>query len=288
MVFGWRGTGKTSFAMSIADAVSRGEPFGPWAVKRSLPVLYVDAEMPAGDTRERLQQFSPGRSRQQPFYLYSSDYANSLGLPRANLLNQRWREAMQTFLVEQEIKLWFLDNLSTLSPNVDENSAKEWSPINQWLLQLRFAGISTVLLHHVSKGGLQRGTSAREDNLDCSIQLRQPSNYVPEDGCRFIASFTKSRVRTSELSLIADTQFQITEDERGRLTWTWGSVRKETKREILRLMDEGYSQKDVAELVKVDKGYVSRTRKQAVSEGLLTTQNKLSQSGFRYVHGDQE
>ena len=56
------------------------------------------------------------------------------------------------------------------------------------------------------KDGGQRGTSAREDNLDISIMLKKPHDYTPEDGARFIVHFSKARVSTSRLNLIGDTE----------------------------------------------------------------------------------
>jgi len=87
--------------------------------------------------------------------------------------------------------------------------------VNQWLLDLRFAGISTVFFHHTNKGGDQRGTSGREDNLDCSILLQRPSDYVAEHGAKLSSDLRKSRVQTGELSLISDTEFSLTEANAG-------------------------------------------------------------------------
>ena len=42
---GWRGIGKSFFAMGILNAISNGEPFGPWECKKAVPCLYLDGEM---------------------------------------------------------------------------------------------------------------------------------------------------------------------------------------------------------------------------------------------------
>ena len=141
--------------------------------------------------------------------------------------------------------------------------------------------------HHTGKTGDQRGTSAREDNIDNSVILLKPLDYVPEDGAKFICHFKKSRVRTAELNQIADCQFQLTIDENGQLVWTWGSTKTATKLEVLRLLDEGQKQNDVASIVGVHKGTVSRIRKQAIKDGQITPKNKLTQSGCKVVYGDE-
>ena len=287
LVPGWRGVGKTWFCMGIVDAVTRGQPFGPWAIGESVSCLYLEAGIAAEDVRERFRDLNPSRKRKQSLYIYSAAYANQLGLSDANLLSESWRTKMKSILIARGIKLLVLDNLASLTRGIDENLKRDWDPINQWLLELRFAGIATIMPHHTNKTGDQRGTSAREDNIDTTVILKSPSDYVPEDGAKFIASFKKARIKTEDLKLISDCQFQWTSDDQDQLVWTWGSVRRETKIEILRLLNEGFSQKDVADTLNIDKAYVSRTRKQAIKDGYLSAKNKLTQTGFRMLQDDE-
>jgi putative DNA primase/helicase len=119
---------------------------------------------------------------------------NQHGLPRANLIDDDWRKMMKALLLANGIKLWVADNIASLAPGIDENSKQEWDPVNQWLLELRFAGITTIFLHHANKDGGQRGTSGREDNIDISILLDWPSGYTGGDGCKFVAKFKKARL----------------------------------------------------------------------------------------------
>jgi hypothetical protein len=286
LIPGWRGVGKTWFAMGMMDSITRGNPFGPWQVTQAVPCLYLEGEMPASDIRERFHDLNPTGERKSPLYVYSDAYANSLGLPRANLLSKNWRTKMKSILLAKGVKLWVVDNIASLASGIDENIKRDWDPVNAWLLELRFAGIATILLHHTNKEGDQRGTSAREDNIDTTILLKHPFNYSPEDGARFIANFKKARVRTQDLPLISPYQFQLTTDENDQLVWTWGDVKRETKTEILKLLDEGMTQGEVAQQLEVDKSYVSRVRKKAIKDEHLTDNNKLTQSGFRMVHGD--
>ena len=276
LISGWRGCGKTNMALSILDAVSRGASFGPWECKNPVPCLFLDGEMPYADIRERLEMLNINPD----IHIYSDAVANQHGLPRAHLANESWRQTMKRILTTRKIKLWVIDNLASLASGLDENAKKDWDPINSWLLELRFAGIATIMLHHVNKDGGQRGTSAREDNLDTSIILKSPHDYTPEDGCRFIVHFTKHRIRTTYLTHIADTEFKLIEGDSGRHVWTYNSIKAETKKEILRLLDEGLSQSEVKDTLGIDKGYVSRIRKQAIKDGLLTPKNKLTQSGY--------
>jgi len=275
LISGWRGTGKTWLALAILDAVSKGESFGPWDSEAKTPCLYVDGEMASQDIMERCRDL-----KIDEVYIYSDAYANGLGLPRANLLSERWRTEMKRILTTRGIKLWVLDNIGSLAPGIDENSKKDWDPVNAWLLQLRFAGIATILLHHTGKLGGQRGTSAREDNLDNSIILKRSFDYAPEDGCKFILNFAKNRVRTQDLPLIADNEFLLKQDESGHLTWTFSNVKKKTKLEVMRLLDEGTEYSSICEDLSISKGYITKVKKQGIADGILSAKGKLTQSGF--------
>lgn len=284
LISGWRGAGKTWAALGILDALTTGQSFGPWKPGDPVPCLFLDGEMPVQDVQARLRETDHGIERKAPLFIYSDSYANQLGLPRAHLASERWRTTMWRILLTRHIKLWVLDNLASLASGLDENSKKDWDPINSWLLELRFAGISTVMLHHVGKAGDQRGTCAREDNLDFSITLKRPHDYTPEDGCRFIFHFSKARVATEHLPLLQDHEFRLMQDETGRLVWTWGNTKKQNKVEIIKMLDEGMAQGDISQALGIHKGTVSKIRRQAIEDGLLSKKNKLTQSGFEAVH----
>jgi hypothetical protein len=279
LISGWRGAGKTWLALSILNAVSKGEPFGPWEAGEPAPCLFLDGEMVVQDIMERTNDLNI-----DSIYIYSDSYANSFGLPKANLLDETWRATIKQILIKKNIKLWVIDNIGSLASGIDENKKDQWDPINQWLLDLRFSGIATIFLHHVGKGGSQRGTSAREDNLDNSIVLKKPYEYAPEDGCKFILHFSKGRVKTQDLKLIPDLQFQLTQDETGKLTWLHGNIKAQNKQEILRLIDEGAKGSDIASMIGMTRQYVSKIQIQAKNDGLLTSKGKLSQSGFDYIN----
>lgn len=227
LISAWRGTGKTWFALSMFDAISRGQVFGPWEIENPMSSLYIDGEMSAGDDQERLFLLDKGSAikRKFPLMVYSDSYANSLGLPRANLRSERWRKDLKQYLIDQDLKLIAFDNIASLCPGIDENVKQAWDPVNQFLLDLRFNGITSVLLHHTNKMGDQRGTSAREDNIDISMTLFQPGDYSSDQGARFVVKFKKTRIPTKDLSLMQDLEFQLVEVE-DRVEWTWANIKK--------------------------------------------------------------
>lgn len=286
LISGWRGTGKSFLAMALLDAVSNGKPFGQWKCQTSAPCLYLDGEMTICDIQERLELLGIDSNRKKSFFIYSDAYANRLGLSRANLNSDTWRQSLKRILTTRGIKLWVIDNIASVCGGIDENSRQDWDPVNQWLLELRFAGVSTILLHHTGKTGAQRGTSAREDNLDYSITLKRPFDYVPEDGARFIVHFSKARVSTGGLKLIQDTEFKFTNEDSGNHVWTHTGVKEETRIQILEQLDEGLAQKEVAETLGISKGHVSKIRNKAIRDGFLTMKNKLTQDGFLMIRKD--
>ncbi len=284
MVTAWRGVGKSGWLIALFNALSRGEDFGLWKTMDAVPCLYFDAEMTVQDTMERFQDIYSETATRENLFIYSDHLSTSLGMPAANLLDEKWRGWMKDeVLLKRGVKLWALDNIGAVTPGLDENATKEWSPINRWLLDLRFAGISTILVHHEGKSGLQRGASGKEDNLDISISLKRPQGYRPEDGARFICHFEKARIRQQDLHLIADTEFQMQTDPEGKTVWTWKNVRRENKTQVLRMLDEGITRKDIAQILGISGPRVSQIKAEAVNDGHLTEAGKLTQTGYEYL-----
>ncbi len=287
LISGMRGVGKSWFAISLLDCITAGKDFGPWKVLNCVPCLYYDAEMTGQDTQSRLKIINPRNGvedfRQSPLYILSDHTLVSKGLPRGSLLSEAWRDKVESILKAKHVKVFVLDNLASLSPGVDENSKKENDPINQWLVNLRFAGITTIELHHTGKGGAQRGTSAREDHVDMSLLLKYPKDYEAGDGASFVCHFSKARVGREGLGKIADTEWRLNYNDDGSAYWTHKGVKEAARNMILRLLDEGIGQTEVAEQVGHHRSWVNRIRSEAISKGWLTAKNKLTQSGYMVI-----
>jgi hypothetical protein len=283
LISAWRNLGKTMFAMSMLDSITKGLSFGPWTCELPATCLYMDGEMVADDVIDRLKGFGLG-NRYNPLLIYSDFYANTLGFPRANLLDEKWRAAMQKLLIQNNVKIWVVDNLASLTPGADENVKSEWDPVNQWFLELRFQGITSVLVHHTGKGGTQRGTSAREDNIDISISLERPANYHTEDGARFICKFPKARIKSKDLPYVKDYEFQLKEVD-GRYEWLFKDEQADKKQRVLSMLDQGFKQKDIAEELGMSSANVTKIKNRAVTDGILSKDGRLTQSGYQKIHG---
>lgn len=201
IINGFRGSGKSWFVLSMANEVTWGGRLGPWKVENPVNTLVIDGEMPMALIQERLKALNVNRSpistKPSKLYFYPEAYAYRIGLKRSNLLDEKWRKSVSQMVKELDIRLLFLDNLSSLAPGIDENDKMPFDPVNRWLLELRFNGVSTVMTHHTGKSGEQRGTTAHEDHVDISILMKRPNGYKQSQGCRFISHPNKDRAHVT-------------------------------------------------------------------------------------------
>ena len=81
-------------------------------------------------------------------------------------------------------------------------------------------------------------------------------------------------------------EFWLKQNERGGYVWTIRNVKKATKVEVLKMIDEGMESKAIMETLGITKGRVSQIRKEGLNEGLLDKKGRLTQSGFKEVFMD--
>ena len=112
-----------------------------------------------------------------------------------------------------------------------------------------------MFVHHTGKGGNQRGTSKREDQLDVVIKLSNPSDYGAEEGARFEVKYEKARYIYGDSVEPIEAQLS----DRG---WLVKTVSQSNKFRVKALFEEGVSQKDMVEELGLSKGYVSKLVKQ--------------------------
>ena len=200
MIYADPGVGKTMLAMSLAIGMTRRKwdevNIGPWSIKRPVGCLYVDAEMAEWVFQKRMGMFCNTYGEENgltPLVIISSNRFAKKYRRQINLTDQEWRDSLYNFLVDRpRIKCVILDNLSALTPGRDENSKKEWDPINQWLISLRHLGLAVVVIHHAGKSKSQRGTSGHDDPMDVIVSLTRPKG-VPKTEARFWVNYLKTR-----------------------------------------------------------------------------------------------
>jgi putative DNA primase/helicase len=277
LISGVAGCGKTFFALSIVDSICRGVMFGPWEVQSSVNCLYIDAELTNIDLQNRLKILS-GMHMHEPYiknlYVYSANEIHDRNLPQMHLENYEWQEFIERYCRNKKVGLVVFDNIASLTPGLEENSKKEWDSINQFLIKLKFGGISSLLLHHMGKDDQRgpRGTSARLDNIDSAINLVSPRSTGWK--LNFTTMFLKKRVEFDSENLVQPFDFEL-RSICGVYSWSYNSIRESTKKDrVLHALYNGKSIKDIAREVSCNPSYVYRIRDQAIKDGYLTEEGK--------------
>jgi putative DNA primase/helicase len=268
-IFGPRGIGKSWFKDVIAICLTRGMDLGPFICEHPASVLIVDGEMTLSLLKDRRKLLAKLPAALKSLDLISNEHLHSTFGSTVNLANEAWRDAFLEFIKASGDR-WdviIFDNLSSFLPGIKENDQEAWSPINTFLLQLRWLKKAIIFIHHAGKSGDQRGTSGREDALDYVIKLTVPPGYNTDEGCRFDATLTKSRSLTGPET--APFTFSIVEDHNGALTWSIKNLKESKKEIVIALLGNGVSQKEAGTIAGVNKAYVSRIRASAIRQGLL-------------------
>jgi len=249
MVHAYRGVGKTQVSVGIAVAVATGGSFLKWKAPRPAGLVFVDGEMPGALLQDRFSQavaISDGQGEAST-NIVTPDL-QEYGIP--DLATPEGQAQLEA-VITPETKLVIVDNISTVCRSARENKGDAWLPVQEWALRMRSRGISVLLIHHDGKGGGQRGTSRREDVLDTVIQLRHPTDYQAEQGAMFEVHFNKTR------GLFGDDvkpfEAQLTTNG-----WVTRTIEDSKFEKVRCLLDDGYTQRQIAEELGISKGYVSK------------------------------
>ena len=268
-VFAPRGVGKSWLAALIGQAVAEGQGLGRWAAGEGpRPVFYADCEMNLPDLKER---FAKLRLDSENFTLLSNEYLFQQEVESINIADPGHQEAITGLLPPGS--LFILDNLSTAQRGMKENDNDDFDLIRNWLLELRHRKVTTILIHHAGRNGEMRGASRREDMAHSIIGLMDAtSDGGPK---RFRTLFTKNRnCRPS--------------DEAPALVWTLADggdgIRVDCETHsgpdvMLEHIKEGVdSARELAELLGVQAGTVSKWAKKLVEQGKITIKSRKYQA----------
>lgn len=263
-LFAPRGMGKTFVGLEIAFCVAVGEKkCFSWDVPKARRVVYVDGEMAANRVQGRLRSIALGHGlRMPPDPSYIRIITRDLE-DREVCLNISTREGQRNIeehLMDGDFLL--LDNLSCLTSGGKENEGDDWVPVAGWLLRLRQRGITVLFIHHAGKGGEQRGTSRREDLLDCVIAMRKAAEHS--------ASELRCEIHIDKLRNAGPAEsvfpFELTmrTDERGAILWLRRPLKEVIEQNALRMFSDGMSIRDVAEELHITKHRAVKIKNSAV------------------------
>ena len=263
MVHAYRGIGKSRFTHGLAVATASGGKSLRFSAPVPKGVLLVDGELPREDLQKMLTQAVAASDTEPtaPLKILSADLSEA---PLRSLATEAGRLQVERSL--DDVSLLILDAITTLCPGAGpENDAESWEKMQSWLLELRRRGISVLLVHHEGKGGVQRGTSKREDVLSQVIQLKRPGDYEPSEGARFEVHFTKSRGLVGEA--VAPIEARLSRGSNGIDEWTWQLLEDAQAIMVKRLSDEGMKQRDIAMELGIGVGTVNRALKRSRNDG---------------------
>lgn len=265
MIHARRGTGKTHVVLGIAYAVATGASFLGWKADQARRVLFVDGELPARVLQDRLRevQVRVGAKPQPGFFrVITPDFLIGRAAPDLASLSD---QALLDDLVG-DAELVILDNLSALiRSGAAENDAESWVTVSDWALRHRAAGRSIVFVHHSGKNGAQRGTSRREDLLDCVISLRQPHDYEATEGARFEIHFEKARHLAGED--VASLEASL--DDQASGGWVTSSMENNVDEQIVDLLSLGIKPAEIARELGLHRSNISRRMQTLQSKGVL-------------------
>ena len=252
-------------ALGIAYAVATGGGLLGWSAPTPRRVLYLDGEMPAAAMQRRLAAIIAGFNGEPPapeyLRLLSADIIEG-GLP--DLGTTEGQAEVDAAIGEAELIM--LDNLSTLVRSGKENEAESWLPVQGWALGHRRAGRSMLFIHHAGKGGLQRGTSRREDVLDTVITLRRPANYAADQGARFEVVLEKGRGLHGDDARPFEARY---EERDSAAIWSRTEIADAELTRVIDALRDGMSIRETADAVGFHKSKVERLKKKAVEQRLL-------------------
>jgi AAA domain len=303
MVSGDSGAGKTWFCLDLALSVSTGVNFmGRWSVPKARKVLLVSGEDRLQDLQKRIPALLQAKSKTaghklEPMLTYLVARDRALlpnGLP--NLGTPEGRAMVEDSL--EGVSLVILDNYSVLFNGVEENDAKEFAPIQDWLFSLSARDIAVLLVTHTGKNGDHRGSSKKIDGLNTSIILNHPTHWKARDGASFELKFKKSRdAHGEEVDSFAA---KLGEDEDGDICWLFDEAPPETQTRtkpspktaaILELHSQGKTAKEICAV-----GF-AKTQVYSVLSALKNSTQKVEgvnsgipfrSSQFRYRNGIPE
>lgn len=256
-----RGLGKSFFSIAVASAIASGTDVMCWHAPEPQKVLYIDGEMSSRQLQDRLRQMTVGLPHiDENLLILSAPYMVKCEREAPRFAEKAWRAQLWRYIARnQDIKLIIFDNISCLFAGLDENNKSDWDEPDEFFIGLRSSGISVMLVHHKGKDGSkgQRGSSAREDHVDVTLNLTGVPGHDPSKGCKLTTHFDKSRSIHGEK--IMSMQMDL-EDVDGRLQFVEGEA-TELQKEIMAEIALGTSFRATAKKLDCNVRYVTTTVK---------------------------
>jgi predicted ATP-dependent serine protease len=210
VVVGDPGCKKTWAMIDMETCVAVGDPWLGHST-RARSVLFIDEDNGRRRVSARIGKAlrAHGGTDDSLFF-----YTSLVGFNFGNSLDV---DELQKLIIKTSAALVVIDILINVIPGQDENSAKDLAPV---LRALRYVAEETqaaiVLIHHLSKGGLIRGTTAINGAVDLALEVDSKS-----DSCDVNFKSTKARdvaaFNFSGFAHFSEDKFYMTESEKSSI-----------------------------------------------------------------------
>ena len=282
---GGTGIGKTWFTLEMLCSIATGESFlGKYEVKNPRPVYYIDGEMPFDSIRDRVNMIM-GRYiykykvSEIPLHfsnplLFDNNYIPKINDPKVTQSLIKDQIKRMSDIHGSPIFICF-DNLSCLT-DYKENDNDDWTSMLDMYTELKHEKHSICHVHHVGKGGHQRGASRKHDALDCVIHLKRPEDYDASEGAVFNVRFDKHRHFAGEDARSFKCSIKVDQDL-NQVTWDISKYKDLAHEELLTAYCNGLPDITYTKLegeFGISKSAIARTIKHCVTNGLYESKMK--------------
>ncbi|MEX1662207.1 AAA family ATPase [Thioclava sp. 15-R06ZXC-3] len=268
------GVGKTLLCLSLALAVAGGGTVADWTAPKARKVLYIDGEMNQQDIRDRIEMLVSSGAVELPDPKIAlrnleiiARQAQEVGTEFFDITEEETQNGILKRARAGDVELIILDNFTTLSDSLeDENASSEFKRVQDFFLQMKRAGIATILVHHANKGGKgMRGSTALETTFEVILGLQRPKVVAPGEAC-FHTNFTKFRGK-------GDHRLESRKWTLGDKGWEVSDSEPDNPEEdpvyiALKTLDF-VNQNEIAEKLGINKGTVSRRLSKLKEQGVL-------------------
>lgn len=177
-VYGYSGHGKSMFLQHALHHAACDLNFGCFPRAARPKILYMDFENGKATWGKRVDQMRQSFGNSKDNLHYWTPWLNDSFI---NLREQDGIIQLQSMLVELQPDILVIDTLRSAYPGLHENSAEDWSAINQLALKIRNAGCTVILVHHSNKPdkdglGREAGSSNQLTVLETQLRVTQVFN----------------------------------------------------------------------------------------------------------------
>lgn len=204
--------GKSYFTMDTCMTLADGGSMGNrLSTKKPYKVLYLDAEMSRTEFELRLKKLIIGNSRNADRVTKNLHFICLLDLKGDDKLDLTNPDDQLRFIAMcKKYDLVTMDNLGTLFPPRHADTADGWRDIfNSLLKAIKDNGAAILLLHHLNKENIIRGTSKIKDDAHLLLTLAEPTEKIdgfPLEGtiidCHISAARNLNRAEREPFTLV--------------------------------------------------------------------------------------